>query len=274
MKDRNRLKKTYSFFPSDSFRLRKTYSHSRTKPVPAAAYHDMKYSPSALYQFNGNLNDSTANNFTLFPVTGSITYQRMFKSLPGIGTGIGFDGVSGLACLTQATVHQNSGSLTVEAICNLSPSTTTQTIATVGGGAGDIDGSENYLWRLAIDSSANFQYFAEHGIGVDIIFSTSTTKVSYGKLQHIAMTRSSVGDVRFYINGLFTEGSSGLALPDSNSRVSTAQLQVGYSQNVSLGSVVVPLVLGSSISSLKIINSQLSDDQILDEFHRSIGPLF
>lgn len=221
-------------------------------------YHDTTYSPVALWQFNGNVNDSSGNGLTL-GVSGTSTesYADLYPGLKGIM----FDGNQ------RVTVNQGllkiTGDMTIEMLLVYNPSSLTASSLIVQGASGESSGT-NYLYSIAINdvSVGGLVWFSESGSGVDSSFTADTVTVPRKVLCHLAVTRTS-NVIQFYLNGVPAGvASSALITPFDGNSGSFVVGDVG---------VNAPLC---GIASLKIIASALTSTQILGEYNRTMGRAF
>jgi len=209
---------------------------------------DTTHSPVALYNFEGNLNDSSGNGLTL-TTGGTVVYRKIWPGLLAMVSGTPTR-VANDALLTIL------GDVTVEAICAMS--STTLSVALVAmQGAGELE-VNNSLYQLIISDQNTLQSFTEHGAGTDDVFNSTGANQGLPQLNipfHLAIVRAS-NVIRFYLNGeLFGSASSTLTAPTG-----------GSSANLRINATNVPL------ASVKIIASALTATQIRAEYNRTMGP--
>ena len=224
--------------------------------------HDLTHNPVGLWQFNNDLSDSSGNDNNFELSTGTEVYADLFPGLRGVY----FDGATTLQ-IANGFVSELaiSGALTVEMIIvsQVQATTINSIVSHVGSPSGDSQ-ADNYLYDVRLGTEDRLQYFAENAGGVDITF-TAAAAINAGMLTHVALTRNSSGDVKFYINGVTHAlwQSSGLSSPDG-----------GTNGRLYAGASVISNDWQGALCSLKIIDSQLSDSEVLAEFQRTIGGIY
>lgn len=228
------------------------------RPLQLAQYHDTTHNPLGLWQFNGNLNDSSGNGKTLSVGAGTARYGDISPQLKGLY----FDGSTRVQ-ITDASFRL-VGDMTIEMLVF---------IQTIGANTAPIliscmDSGEtnttNYLYSIyAVNPGYFLQYFYETGAGNNFSYSNTTGSIPMGEVFHLAMVRQS-NVVSFYINGkLNGAASSTLTSPD------TPGTQILY-----IGGNVQDVSFTGALASVKIINSALSQPQIEAEYNRTLGNLY
>jgi len=218
-------------------------------------YLDNKYSPVALYNFNNTLNDSSGNGYNL-TVSGTEMYAKI-NNLAGFY----FDGATYLT-KTHEDALCSLGEITVETLINFTTTTTASQYICDNGNNDELE-TGNVAFSFFISSGVGISYFAEHITGVNITYSSSA-RPPKSSLCYIAITRNIAGTVlKFYINGILKNTSTTLTAPTGGT---TGPFIIGARENAA-----TPLTIGTTMLSFKLINSQLTDDQIMEEYMRSIG---
>jgi hypothetical protein len=224
-------------------------------------YLTIRYSPMVLYNFNGTLEDFSGDGYNLSLGAGTERYM----TIDGF-TGFYFSGTEYLSKSFE-NPFINFGAITIESIILLPETFTTNagSIAICGGNTESSSG--NQTWGLLSNSTTvsgtRIQYLAEYGSGTNITFN-STAPFTVGEICHATLTRDSSGTiVKCYINGKLFSTSGVLNAPNGTT---TCNLIVGADVSGSNN-----LLNGTVLFSVKVINSQLTDDQILEEYNYSIG---
>lgn len=214
--------------------------------------HDTSYSPAAMWQLDGNLNDSIGTNH-LSLISGTTLYSY-YDTLRGVF----FNGSTLLAGTANYTPLLVVGDLTVECLIVFTRiHTTQQRFLHESGTALSDSGPTNNLWT--IDTTATngaLQYANEYtDAGTNGLF-TSTVVPAVGVLHHLAMTRES-DIVKFFLNGNLA-ATSGILPTPTYSGTPQQRIEMG-------GATGLPQNFQGFISSVKIIKSALTADQILRE---------
>lgn len=218
----------------------------QTAPRP----HDSSYSPLALWQLNGTLNDSAgSNNLTL--ATGTELYGYC-NGLPGFF-------FNGSTRLDSTTTPLLVGDMTVMFLaCPSSlPGGTIYTFIQEASSLSVDSNETNILWAARMSANnGTLDYIHEYSSsGTNEPFTSTITPLP-NTLSHVAMKRES-NVVKFYLNGILVATSGTLNTPTYGG-TTTQKIQVGNSTGVTQ-----PYY--GFISSIKIVNSALSDVQILRE---------
>lgn len=224
-------------------------------------YHDTTHSPVALYQFNGDMLDSSGNGLHLSKFTGLERYTWL---APGLRCFF-FDGETSLRRPGNDALLTITGALTIELIFLYTPSTFTGTFLSFGGGAVPARPATNVLYELIFDLIISWQRSTSSGA----IFFNSTAATPDFLPIHYAVTRSSGASqiVKFYVNGDLVDTSGSLLAPTGGT---SSRLWVGSDDN--------PLVTFDfmvwSMASLKIIPSELTKHEIKQECNRTVGHFY
>jgi hypothetical protein len=228
-------------------------------------YHDTTHSPVALYQFNGNMLDSSGNGFHLSLFTGLERYTWLAPGLRGFF----FDGETSIRRPGNDALLTITGAITIECIILVCPNALTGTFISFGGGAATT--ITNKLYELDFSSSTRYQFGVrwERLVSSPVSYVTNEEGLPYCFPVHYAMTRSagSSQTVNFYVNGESFGINSGMLAPTGGT---SSRLWVGSDDN--------PLVtfdfMVCSMASLKIIPSQLSLQQLKMEYNKTVGHFY
>jgi hypothetical protein len=227
------------------------------------AYHDTTHDPIGLWQLSGTMLDSSGNGYDLVLSTGT---ERYTDIAPGL-RGFDFDGATRIQRAGVTAALAITGTLTIEALVRWNPDNTNLQYLIAHNAAGDVDGTENYLYSIATDDAVagSLDYFAERTAAGSNISYTIDDRLPHAEVSHLALTRDASGDIKFYLNGkLLGSGSSGLLPPTDGS---AGIFKVGA--NESGGTTF----FNGSLSSLKILDIELTAAQVEAEFERTLGPL-
>ena len=215
--------------------------------------HDLTHSPVALYQFEGDLTDSSGNGYDLTLESGS----ELYGSVAGLPC-FYFDNASSVFRTAYDAALAITGAITVEMIVSLTPGTAGVLIDFSASGETE---ATNILYNLSVDTSNTLSTLWESGGGTNR--QGSNVYVPSGVF-HLAWTRDSAGTLsKIYINGakVLEETLAGAA-----SGGTSAQLRIGDSATGN--------PLGGYLASLKIVGSELSASEVLAEYERTLAPMF
>jgi hypothetical protein len=226
------------------------------------ARHDLTHSPVGLWQFDGNLTDSSGQGNNLSAISGTPRYGDLFPGLRGLAC----DTVARIGLSSAPAVLRITGDLTVEML--IVPD---KLAAALGGlvfltGNGETQ-AVNTLWGVGLVNTSNAvnapRFASESGAGVDAIYAVPHGLMP-GSLNHLAVVRAT-STITFYLNGKqLGAASSTLTTPDGGTSVG---IYVGA--DATGGST-----MRCSISSLKVIASALNAAQVLAEYNRTLGAFF
>lgn len=234
---------------------------------------DRRFDPVALWKFDQSLRDYSGNGFDLQVVadeTGKNTYGRLNWTGPS-----GWIGDQGSYLeAPQDPLLRIYEDLTIEVMVqqgymgNISGTILQHRALTSESG---VQLERNALYALGTDSTAErrgtLQFWNEHGTGgTDSIWNSPVRATATGKAQLVAFTRTNAGTVRGYTNGQFI-GTSSVTLPTAGSGTA------GRIRLALVGTTTttqVPLF----ISNIKIFNKVLTDDEVNEEFMRTLGYRF
>lgn len=230
-------------------------------------YHTTSFSPVALWQLNGNLNDSSGNGFTLTLESGGTA--RYLNNGPGAGDlkGFLFDGVTRLVYNTTGSSLQITGDVTIEMIITLASYSANSVLFSYGGN--NTTEATNLLYNLALATTdgVGLTWSSEHGSAVLDTYTSTLASIPLGVPCHFAVTRTS-DVIQFYLNGqAIGAASSALTTPTGGT---SSVFHLGG--EVGTGTNFVPKY--SSIASVKVIASALSSAQVLSEYQATLGQYY
>jgi hypothetical protein len=220
--------------------------------------HDTTHSPVGLWQFDGDLTDSSGNGLDLTLSTGSALYTKVFD-LPGMF----FNGATGLSRPSRDAALAISGNMTIEFMISTPLLSGLGTVCQFGDASSETEAG-NILYRvISIPDLISCGW--EYGAGVD---QNMTEVISTGSATlHFALVRKAgATEVRRFVNGALKTVDTSLT-PPTGGTLSTVRLSVG--DDSTGGLYLKPAFL----SSLKIIDGALSDDDVKAEYNRTLGPL-
>jgi hypothetical protein len=225
------------------------------------ARHDLTHSPVGLWQFDGNLTDSSGNGNNLSAISGTPRYAELFPGLRGLSC----DTVFRVGISSAPAVLRITGDVTLEMLIVPDKSTGIGCVAFVTGNGETL--ATNTLWSLALLNTSNavngLRYAAESGAGVDAIYSINHGPLP-GTLNHLAMARAS-DVITFYLNGKQLGASSGTLTTAAG----------GTSTGFFVGADAAGAnAMRFSVSSLKVVSSALNAAQVLAEYNRTLGAFF
>ncbi len=223
---------------------------------------DTTHSPVALYQFDGNTNDSSGNGYDLTAVGAGGTvleYRDVWPGLVALTRGFparpAFDAALAIA-----------GDMTIQAICVIRnapvPIGAVCACLSLTSPGGDIE-VNNVQYALNLPSQNGLNFASEHGAGVDDAFTVTPGKglPAFGVPFYVAVVRES-NVVRFYVNGV-QYGSA--------SAVRTAPTGGGNSVLCVRQADSLP---SPEVASLKICDVALSQAEIEAEWNLTMGAAF
>lgn len=225
-----------------------------------ARQHDLTHSPVGLWQFDGNLLDSSGNGFTLTLENGTERYTR----LPGGRIqGAMFDGSTNFIYNVSEATLRLLGDMTVECLVEWFTTYPGQggnsnvRIADHGQGSGESE-ADNHLYSFGPSTVMGMRYFAETGVGVNVLF--DTVESAPMDLQHLAMTRVG-GAIEYWVNGESIAQSGALSSPTggANGRFRAGGTAADTAQMIGM------------VASLKLVDAALTAQQIADEYGRTLG---
>lgn len=217
---------------------------------------DVTHSPVGLWQFGGDLTDSSGNGFTLTVETGTARFTNTM-------------GLVGLV-ISATTLFRNNfeaslnitGNLTIEMLLALQSYTTGRTLVSHSA-SGDASSVSNLAYGVSITTGPALTFKSESGTGVDASYSINDLPPR--TLCHFAVTRST-NVIQFYLNGqTMGAASSALTAPTGGT---SGRFRVGMVADTTENAP------DCSIFSLKVVNSALSAAQIAAEYNRTLGTFF
>ena len=225
--------------------------------MPLVQLHNTSFSPVGLWQFDGNLNDSSGNGFTLSVFSGTERYATLLPGLKGV---LLID--SSLEKATYASALAITGNLTIECFLSLPYYSSSTAKWLIGHEDSGETPADNCLYSIQMLTATNrLGFFSESGSGVDASYEL-TDVLPPTTLCHFAMTRIS-NVIRFYVNGRPFGSPSGTLTPPTD----------GTDGRFSIGSRSLNAP-DCTLASLKILNVGLSASQIAGEYNRTLGTLY
>lgn len=223
--------------------------------------HDTTFNPIALYQFNGNLNDSSGNSRTLTLSAGTALYTDVAPQLKGFF----FNGATKLTQTNSA--FQIAGDITFECIMSLH-NTNNGGILIASGDSGETQ-TTNYLYQLNFGGGGPtgqlLSLFWEFGAGNNVTYTFSDAPFNINEPFHFALVRQSAV-LTMYINGRQVGASSGsLTPPDGAPGTQTLAIGADISNTA---------FLIGTVASLKVIGRALTQSEVASEFQRTLGNAF
>ena len=219
----------------------------------------LEYNPVGLWLFDGNLNDSSGNDFNL---SGSPEYTttEIDKQVGAIF------GTSAWARPSRDAALAITGAVTIEAVISLNFAGLGMGICVVG--ANSSSSTDNIAYFALIGSSGEIIMSWETGSSVSQSVSSATgvRAIPQGIPSHLVYTRSAgeTANVNLYVNGINVGSGSRTAATGSTS--TGCLLRVGTN---SAG--LNPIDKGTVFTSLKIIAAELTPQQVVDEYNRVLG---
>jgi hypothetical protein len=214
-----------------------------------------------LWNFQDNLNDSSGNGFNLSGTPFAYTAQDNF-----FGKGVVCRG--GLDYFTRSSrdaLLAIIDGITIEGIIliNTYDSRIGSPICSLGKSVDETEAGNICYYVYLKDNVLNFQWEYGAGINADTVNSTACP-INMPFYFTITRDNNSVASVNFYINAQKTGfGSDNKATGGTDSQ---CKLLVGSNINASH---TIPM--GSIIYSLKIIPSELTHNQIKEEYNKTLG---
>lgn len=245
---------------------------SATGGVGEIQLHDTTYSPVGLWQFQGDLTDSSGNGHNLAVDAGAADFETMQQRTLGVR----FNNLRLVG--PNATLLAMRGDMTAEFFGSfedqgpvgtmLHPpnAATTGIVMSYTGGIDDGGSNINYLYQIAFPDVRRVQWFSEHSTGInDTYVPTQLVMPPPGALFHCAAVRKD-SRVQFYLNGKpYGTLSPSLFAPTDgvNSRL--------WFGGVS-GTGIPTTGNNFSLASVKLIATSLSAAAVRGEYNRTLGP--
>ena len=123
--------------------------------------HDLTYAPVALWQFNGDLTDSSGNGLTLSVEAGTLWYADLARGVKGIY----FDGSTRLTRGVWDSVLAISGDLTIEMIVRFQSLSASDSYLASFGASGETFGVNALYEFILLANRAGIMLLAENGAG-------------------------------------------------------------------------------------------------------------
>lgn len=220
---------------------------------------DLTHNPVGLWNFAGNLSDSSGNGFDLTAEQGTARYAQM---LPGIN-GLHLDGATTLWHNVADTDLAIPGDLTVQVMARLlnESATDARLVAYVSNtSAGEND---NTLYSYGLSSVSVYRYQYQHRSGAFVQRSYETTADGSDFLGPVLLGVTRIGNViQQYRNGLpFGAPSSALVAPTGGFN---ARFKIG-------GGVATTAEPIAIIGGVKLCISALTSDEMKAEYNRTLG---
>lgn len=234
---------------------------------PFIKYHQDILNPVALYQFSGSSTDTSGYD-TFLSSSGTPTYTA---SYPGL-LSAWFDGQT-VFCTTGTIGTQLylTGAFSLEALCNISLTSSTQTLVSLGGLVGDTSNNDNWLFKLDV-TSGKARYFHEYNSGTDVDYTFTTSSIPTNQLIHIALTRNASYVVKLYVNGCLIETTPTLITASLGGSPTTRLMIGGTNTAAGTGfSHFTNYMISSSIASLVLYDSERSANEILSDFRNTVA---
>jgi Concanavalin A-like lectin/glucanases superfamily len=204
-------------------------------------YHDSRRSPAALIQLDGSLATSGSAGISL-----SVTGVTQYATCRGY-RGFWFDGATSIVAGASAGVRI-SGALTLQMIVQRN-----------GLGSGSLvscgvpssnASADNMLYIAFVGTDGRLGFLSESGAGVST--QTNFGGVTDNQLYHLTFSRSAIGLVKTFVNGIKV-GESTLTLPTGGTN---GVLRLGAANTVSYNGFMC---------SVAVIASELSEADVLSD---------
>ena len=221
-----------------------------------AQYLGSDYAPVGLWNFNQTFKDLSGNGNDLTVEAGTVLWTDL---CPGLRAYCG-DGSTNLVCASTTPALAITGDLTVSVLAARYSQTAVKTM--VNFGSATADANHNYLYTVQCQTDSRLT--ATHMSGTRTT-QTTTSKGAMSVVQPSLITQVRQNNVYlYYINGYLASVSTALTAPSGGS---LSNLRVGSSDVTSERWI-------GAIASVKICNFALSDGQVLDEYNRTLGPMY
>ena len=216
--------------------------------------------PVALYNFNGNLDDSsdTGADLTINGGGNNLFYPNFLLS--GSQSAY-FDG-STCYFAPEDDALEITGDLTLLVITNVSANPSDYVALVTHGGTNDAE-SENFLYGLYLNSNEELYWFQEKDAGTNLDYTLTGYPIPLDQWVMIGATRTS-NVIQFWLNGAKLGSSTSLSAPTGGG---DGQLFIG-SENPG-----TQYRYTGHIKSVKIIASALTEAQMMEEFEQITGDL-
>lgn len=220
--------------------------------------HDTTFNPSALWQFNETLSDTSGNGFDLTISAGPTTqYTDIYPSVRGLYL---LSGLTAAHTTTTPAGLQISGDITIECLVDFTVRNVSHPFFACDAAA--VSSASNRQYGVAFDSNGFPTWSQEHGTQDSTGGTFTCTEMFPPRLCHFAVTRIS-NVIQFYCNGLPLGSASGTLTTPTGGGSSVFRLGQGSSPT------------GEGIlRSLKIVAAGLSAAQVKAEYNRCLGNVF
>ena len=218
--------------------------------------HQVTPNTVGLWQFDGDLTDSSGNGYDLSVFTGQEEYSEVWPGVQALY-------LRRLRTILYHNVTGTSlkilGDMTIEMIVNINADWPFGYSEFVSFGAAGESSDTNYAYLVYLTGEST-HWFQEYGSGSDV---DADLAVAFpGQICHLAFTRRS-SVVRCYCNGILRSTTSALTDPTD---CSNSVFWVGGP-----GSYYPPDCV---LTSLKILDTGLLDNEIQDEYNYTLGDTF
>jgi len=218
---------------------------------------DNTHSPVVRYDFNNSLADSSGNGRDLTMATGTARYRSGWGNVVGIDPAAGIPYHSPLEAALRIT-----GDITIEMLLVFTD--VPSGVRLFEHGATGETEATNILYQLTISNQNSMAWFSESGAGVDesdATFSSDAPALpAVGVPFYLAVRRQS-NVVRVYLNGVqWGSDSPTLTTPTGSTSGQLVICSTGTNK---------PLFLG-----FKVIASALTDNEVKEEYNRTLGQAF
>ncbi len=221
-----------------------------------ANYLGLDYLPVGLWNFNGVARDLSGSGNDLVLEAGSARWTSL---LPGVTAWCG-DGSSNWINSGVTPALAITGDLTISALCSRFSSGSLKTLVSFG--SATADAAHNYLYDLQAQTDDRSSISHMTGTRTNVPFVTIGCLPLVTPVLVTAVRQNNAYSV--YLNGTLYAFSGPLTAPSGGA---SSNIRVGSSDSSSerwLGAV----------ASVKINNFALSAGQVVDEYNRTLGPVF
>jgi hypothetical protein len=262
----------YSTLSADSAAAGGVSPASASGAVGVIQLHDTTYNPVGLWQFQGDLNDSSGHGFSASVDAGELGYEVMAQRLLGARfNGLRLSGPSAtlLALRNDMTIEffgsfEDQGP--VGSFAAVPAAGTTGIAISYTGGTSDVASDVNYLYQISFPDVRRIQWFSEHDVGVNDTFVPSQMVMPPpGQLFHCAAVRQN-SRVQFYLNG----APYGTLSPSLFAPTDGANSRLWFGGVSGTGTPTVGN--NFSLASVKLIATGLNADAVRGEYNRTLGP--
>jgi hypothetical protein len=220
----------------------------------------LEHSPAGLWNFEGNLNDSSGNGFYLSGTPLGYSIQANDFQYGVIFGGSEFSRPSRDAALAI------TGAITIEIVGIFMPPEygVLEFFCSMGDSSETEASNTPFYWYF--ESSLQMTFLWEYGAGQNASVTSDLDVIPVGIPCFIACTRSSgnPATVNLYVNGRSVGSGTGPA--GTGSTANTIRFRVGASNAGG-----DDIYYGTIMSSFKIIPYELSQEQIVSEYNKTLG---